>query len=80
MKQKILTQVKTYEEPQLDDTGKLIRKRRKEEIKREPGEEGEGSEISDEEDVRVEMPLGPGILKVNLGIPIIVVCNKIDLL
>ena len=24
------------------------------------------------------MPLGEGVLKVNLGIPIIVVCNKID--
>jgi len=77
MKQKILELVKTYEEPQLDENGKLIRKRKKEEMKREPGED-DAELDDDEEDVRVEMPLGPGILKVNLGIPIIVVLNKID--
>ena len=49
------------------------------EKKREQGED-DGSEDSEVEDVRVEMPLPPGVLKVNLGIPIIVVCNKIDLL
>jgi GTPase SAR1 family protein len=26
------------------------------------------------------MPLAEGVLKVNLGIPIVVVCNKIDML
>jgi GTPase SAR1 family protein len=26
------------------------------------------------------MPLAEGVLKVNLGIPIIVVCNKVDLI
>ena len=31
-------------------------------------------------DVRLDMPLGEGILKVNLGIPIIVLCNKIDII
>ena len=79
MKQKIITHVKTYEEPQIDEHGKLIRKGRKEEKKREQGED-DGSEDSEVEDVRVEMPLPPGVLKVNLGIPIMVVCNKIDLL
>ena len=44
------------------------------------GEEAKDSDDSDDEDVRVEMPLGAGVLKVNLGIPIVVVCNKIDLL
>ena len=58
MKQKILTHVKTYEEPQIDEHGKLIRKGRKEEkSKREPGEGDDGSDDSDIEDVRVEMPL-----------------------
>ena len=78
MKQKMLTLVKTYEEPQIDENGKLIRKGRKETAVK--GEEAKDSDDSDVEDVRVEMPLGPGVLKVNLGIPILVVCNKIDLL
>ena len=80
MKQNILTQVKTYEEPQLDENGKLIRKGRKETQNREGKEAEDGSDDSEIDDVRVEMPLGQGVLKVNLGIPIIVVCNKIDLL
>ena len=79
MKQKIITHVKTYEEPQIDEHGKLIRKGRKVEKKNDK-EEDDGSEDSEIEDVRVEMPLPPGVLKVNLGIPVIVVCNKIDLL
>ena len=78
MKQKIITHVKTYEEPQIDEHGKLIRKGRKEEKKRDK-EEDDGSEDSEIEDVRVEMPLPPGVLKVNLGIPVVVVCNKISL-
>lgn len=76
MKQKILTHVKTYEIPQIDENGKLIRKGRKETA----NQEGDDSDDSDLEDVRVDIALGEGILKVNLGIPIIVVCNKIDLL
>ena len=31
-------------------------------------------------DLKRQMPLPEGVLKVNLGIPIIVVCNKVDLL
>lgn len=31
-------------------------------------------------DVRLEMPLGEGVLKVNLGIPIVVLCNKVDMI
>lgn len=31
-------------------------------------------------DVRDEMPLPEGVLKRNLGIPIVVVCHKVDLL
>ena len=30
--------------------------------------------------MRLEMPLGEGVLKVNLGIPIIVVVNKVDII
>jgi len=32
------------------------------------------------EEARLDMPLPEGVLKVNLGIPIIVVCQKVDLL
>lgn len=35
---------------------------------------------ADDIDIRLDMPLGEGVLKVNLGIPIIVVCNKIDII
>ena len=31
-------------------------------------------------DIRLDMPLGEGVLKVKLGIPIIVICNKIDII
>ena len=32
------------------------------------------------DDVRLDMELPEGVLQVNLGIPIIVVCNKVDIL
>jgi hypothetical protein len=39
------------------------------------------SDMSAEDvDIRLDMPLAEGVLKVNLGIPIIVVCNKIDII
>lgn len=39
------------------------------------------SDMSAEDiDVRLDMPLGDGVLKVNLGIPILVICNKIDII
>ena len=46
----------------------------------------EGEELleDDEQDnlasIKSSMPLPEGVLKVNLGIPIVVVCSKIDLL
>ena len=56
----------------------MIIKRQREERK---GGDNEDSDLSDDDmDVRLDMPLGEGILKVNLGIPIIVVCNKIDII
>jgi hypothetical protein len=41
------------------------------------------SEMENNEDLsklKEEMPLDEGVLKVNLGIPVIVVCHKIDLM
>ena len=46
--------------------------------------EESGSEIDSEEDemmhLKSMLPLPEGVLKVNLGIPIIVVCHKVDLI
>ena len=43
--------------------------------------DGEENIVDDEDlsDLRSELPLPEGCLKVNLGIPIIVVVNKVDL-
>lgn len=72
MKQKIENHIKTYEDPILDENGKVVPKRQEA-----PAVDSDGEEI---EDLRKDLALGEGVLKVNLGIPIIVVCNKIDLL
>lgn len=55
---------------------------RKEEFKSMPGNVDDlDSDMSAEDiDVRLDMPLGDGVLKVNLGIPILVICNKIDII
>lgn len=66
----------SYEEPQLDDNGNLIIKR-KEERK---GGDDDSDMSADDIDVRLEMPLGEGVLKVNLGIPIVVIVNKVDII
>jgi hypothetical protein len=73
IKQNIETHIKTYDDPQLDEHGKIIIKTRQQEKK-----EGEENDVV--EDMRKDLALGEGVLKVNLGIPIIVVCNKVDLL
>jgi dynein light intermediate chain 1, cytosolic len=70
MKKSIETHIKTYEDPELDANGKRI-------IKARPVAEGDNEESID---MRERLELGEGVLKVNLGIPIIVVCNKVDLL
>lgn len=73
--------MQTYEEPKFDDDGNLLVSR-KEEFKSMPGNVDDlDSDMSAEDiDVRLDMPLGDGVLKVNLGIPIIVICNKIDII
>jgi hypothetical protein len=42
--------------------------------------DSDGEEFEEEEDVRLSMDLPEGCLKVNLGIPIIVVVQKVDVL
>jgi len=73
LKQKLEMFIKTYEEPDVDENGKLIKKRKE--------EKANASDDSDLEDnLKEELELGEGVLKVNLGIPIVIVCNKVDLL
>ena len=43
-------------------------------------EEKFDDDMEDFSDLKARLPLPEGVLQVNLGIPIIVVCNKIDLL
>ena len=43
------------------------------------GAKEDDSDGSDD-DVRLDMALEDGVLTVNLGIPIIIVCNKVDVL
>lgn len=43
-------------------------------------EEKFDDDLDDFTDLKSRLPLPEGVLQVNLGIPIIVVCNKIDLL
>ena len=76
MKTKIENQWKTFEEPELDDHGNLIKKLKVEKVTKDSSE----SEEHDEGDARLELDLPEGCLKVNLGIPITVIVQKVDLL
>ena len=74
--------MKTYEEPQLDEDGNYIPKKFRGVQKKAMGDgtgmDGESNDLIDEEDdldnIKAQMPLEEGVLMVNLGIPIIVVC------
>lgn len=72
MKKQIVKVIQTYEEPEIDENGNLIKKTT-------AGQDKE-DDLGSEEDVRLEMDLAEGTLKVNLGIPVIVVVNKADIL
>ena len=99
MKGKLETYVKTYEEPEMDETGKMVVKMNssggKVAKKDDRGDDNMGGDAGNNEDannaaededandladLKAQMPLGQGVLQVNLGIPIIVVCSKIDLM
>ncbi len=97
MKGKLETYVKTYEEPEMDETGKMVVKLSSGKVGKKDdrgGDENMGGEGGNNEDannaededandladLKAQMPLGQGVLQVNLGIPIIVVCSKIDLM
>ena len=82
MKQKIYKVCQTYEEPQFDDNGNLIKQRKDKQLKTQASMNNADDDANDmsDEDVRLDMDLPEGVLSVNLGIPIIIVCNKIDVL
>ena len=52
----------------------------KEEFKTQSAADDIDSDLSADDDIRLDMPLGEGVLRVNLGIPIIILCNKIDII
>ena len=86
MQEQIVNQWKTFEEPQFDESGNL-KNSKKDAVKkikttkeRNQSDSDDNEQVEEEADLRLEMDLLEGCLKVNLGIPIIVVVNKVDLL
>lgn len=79
MKAKISKYVKYYERKEGEDsaTGKKEEKKKREDEEEKNEKDDEDDEFSD---LKNKLPLPEGVLKVNLGIPIIVDCNKVDLL
>jgi len=75
MKNKLKNEVLTYEEPELDAEGKLIKK-----VAEKGNDENEEEEPDELKELKKELPLPEGVLKVNLGIPIVVAVTKADLL
>ena len=65
--------IKTFEDPELDENGKIVRKAA-------ALDENQNDDEDDITNLKTQMDLPEGVLTVNLGIPIIVVCSKIDLL
>ncbi len=80
LKDRIATHIKTYEEPQLDELGNPVPKSKYVggHLEEEQKTEEEDDMMMDE--MKRQMPLQEGVLKVNMGIPIVVVCSKVDLL
>lgn len=76
MKKKLVDHWKLFEEPQLDDQGNLIKKL----VPEKAEVDSEGEQMEPEEDVRLAIELPEGVLKVNLGVPIVVVVQKVDVL
>ena len=74
MKNRLKNEVLTYEEPELDAEGKLVKKVVQKD------EENEDEEPDEIKELKKELPLPEGVLKVNLGIPIVVAVTKADLL
>ena len=70
-------EVLTYEEPEVDAEGKLVKKVA--ESTNENGDE-ENDDAADLNELKKELPLSEGVLKTNLGIPMIVAITKADLL
>ena len=74
MKERLSSFVKNYERREDEEESKTDVKQK--------SEEEESKERDDDEyaaELKSKLPLPEGVLKVNLGIPIIVVCNKVDL-
>lgn len=61
----VTTYIKNYQEPSAENDENKINK---------------GSEKIDESKLKEELPLGEGVLRVNLGIPLVILCTKSDTL
>lgn len=86
MKEKLVTQWKTYEPAEFDEHGNLknpIRRKEMKAPKQKSEDDDSASEVDQDQlelDTKLEMPLPDTCLKVNLGFPIVVLVNKSDLL
>lgn len=74
MKERLSSYIKNYERKEDDEETKAEAKQKSEE---EESKERDEDEYAAE--LKSKLPLPEGVLKVNLGIPIIVICNKVDL-
>lgn len=82
LKNRIVRHIKNYE---IIASGGSVEQSKKEEKMPQKGAEGSESEDFEEDDFDMEelknqLPLPEGVLKSNLGIPIIIACHKVDLI
>lgn len=70
-------EVLTYEEPEIDADGKLVTKIKESQDDKENDEDDDAADLNE---LKKELPLSEGVLKTNLGIPMIVAITKADLL
>lgn len=85
MKTRLVTQWKTYEAPELDEQGNLKNPVRRPSEQKAPKHKSASDDSEEDEaqlqlNAKLERDLPDGCLKVNLGIPILVLVNKSDLL
>ena len=75
---------KTYEEPEFDNEGKLIPKRKAPRVNQENGDNIDAIDFdineAEMDDLRKELDLNEGTLVTNLFIPTTILCSKVDMI